>query len=685
MQDKKSSADISIRYIKGVGPKRALVFQKLGIETVSDLFYYLPRRYEDRTNLVRIKDLKPGLEQAVLGKIVKCNIFTAKTGRNILDGVIDDGTGHISAVWYNMPFLRKTLPLGAVIFAFGQVDLFKRLQMTHPSYEIVDENKKDISKIAAIFPVYSLTEDLTQRYLRNTMDTAIHAYLRGMQDPLPTEIRARKKLVDLEFAVKNIHFPQGDEHLARAYHRLVFEEFFILQAMLAIKKKKYFAQGLKHIKDEGLLEEFESLFDFKFTDEQKKCIKEIEDDMASGKAMYRLLQGDVGSGKTVVAMFAMLMSVRSGFQAVMMAPTEILARQHYVTVSKILMPLGVDVRLIVQGIDKNEREVVIETSASGTLDVLIGTHALLGEKIKFKSLGLVVIDEQHKFGVEQRKALRDKNTKAATLVMTATPIPRSLAMTFYGDMDISYLKGKPLGREPVVTYWVGREYREKVYKFVLEELASGRQAFIVYPRIKETDSSDIPSIENMFGELKNGVFKDKNVGMLHGRMVMEEKDKTMKLFKDKKIDVLVATTVVEVGIDVPNATVMIIEHADRYGLAQLHQLRGRIGRGKHTSYCILIGDPKNEISEERLESISGTSDGFEIAEKDLENRGPGEFLGSRQSGLPEIRFGNIIKDYAIMKEAREEAFNLVQADPSLADSRHAGIKACIRERFKGKA
>ncbi|MCK4851960.1 MAG: ATP-dependent DNA helicase RecG, partial [Candidatus Omnitrophica bacterium] len=402
------------------------------------------------------------------------------------------------------------------------------------------------------------------------------------------------------------------------------------------------------------------------------------------RPMYRLLQGDVGSGKTVVAMYALLLAVHNGFQTVMMAPTEILARQHYVTVSRTFMPLGLNIRLLVNGIAPAAKERLINEIEKGEVDIVIGTHSVFQKKIKYHDLGLIVIDEQHKFGVDQRKALRGKELSADTLVMTATPIPRSLALTVYGDMDISVLKGKPAGRRQVITYWAGEERREAVYGFLRGEIDKGRQAFIVCPRVREKGQSGLVSAEGVFKRLKKDVFSDLRLALVHGRMSSDEKDSVMEGFRDKKYDILVATTVVEVGVDVPNATVMLVEHSDRYGLAQLHQLRGRIGRGEHASYCILMGDPGTEAARERLSTISRTHDGFEIAEKDLDLRGPGEFLGTRQSGLPELRFGNIIRDFNIMEEAREEAFRLVRKDPALRDPRHAGIRVNIMERFRGK-
>ncbi|MGB2599575.1 MAG: ATP-dependent DNA helicase RecG [Candidatus Omnitrophota bacterium] len=685
MQEKKEPTSVPVRYIKGVGPKRADLFEKLGIENISDLFYYLPRRYEDRTSIVDIEDLKPGEYQAVIGKVLKVSTFTARTGKLIFQMEVGNSSRRIFAVWYNQPFLRKTFSPDQTVMLYGKVELQKHLQFTHPVFEILDDKDvKESLDVGRIVPFYSLTEDLGQRYVRKTMHNAIRAHAARLRDHLPTYIRARKKMVDAKFAVENIHFPHSFDNLDKAYKRLVFEEFFVLQVIMALRRKKVTKKGIRHEVREGLLEDFKDLFDFELTEEQKKCINEIERDMSSEKTMYRLLQGDVGSGKTVVGMYAVLLTVQNGHQAAVMAPTEILARQHYITISKELMPLGLNIRLLVGGIDKDTREKIKEELKKGEVDVVIGTHALIQEDIAYSDLGLVIIDEQHKFGVDQRKALREKSSKADTLVMTATPIPRSLAMTIYGDMDISMLREKPGGREEVTTYWVGEDRRKAVYSFLRDEIEKGRQAFIVYPRIKKTAGSALLSAEEMFEHLRKDVFPDLRLALIHGRMNPEEKDGIMKDFRDKKYDILIATTVIEVGIDIPNVTVMLVEHAERYGLAQLHQLRGRIGRGRHASYCILMGEPKTDASDERLSTMTETHDGFEIAEKDLDIRGPGEFLGTRQSGLPELRFGNIVHDFTIMEEAREEAFRLVSEDPALKDSRHAGIRDSIKERFKGK-
>lgn len=685
MQAKKGPQEIPVRYVKGVGPKMAPLFEKLGVETVQDLFYYLPRKYEDRSEILQVKDLEPGQTCGVIGKVLKTGIFTARTGTRIFEMSVGDEKRRVHAVWYNQPFMSKVFSAGQTVVLYGKVELTKHLQITHPAFEIIEgDSIKDSLDVGRIIPVYSLTEKLTQKYMRKVVNQAVKTYSSGFQDPLPTRIRARKKLVDSRFAVENIHFPYSAENLERAYKRLVFEEFFILQTVMALRRGKIRKEGISHQVAEGLMADFEKLFPFEFTDGQKKCIKDLEKDMSAEKPMYRLLQGDVGSGKTVIAMFALLLSAGNGYQSAMMVPTEILARQHYVTVSKTFMPLGLNVRLLVSGMAPEDKETISAEIASGEADIIIGTHSLIQEALEFKDLGLVVVDEQHKFGVEQRKALSEKGRRADTLVMTATPIPRSLVMTVFGDMDISTLREKPRQLEPVTTYWVDETRRDSAYAFIRDEVEKGHQAFIVYPRVKETSKSELRSAEGMYEHLSSKIFKDLKLGLIHGKMKSSEKKKIMDGFRKGDFDILVATTVIEVGVDIPNVTVMMVEHAERYGLAQLHQMRGRIGRGKHTSYCILLGEPSTDSSHERLTTMTETSDGFELAEKDLDIRGPGEFLGTRQSGLPELRFGNIVRDFKIMEEAREEAFTLVKEDPDLVDPHNIGIRDSIRERFRGK-
>jgi ATP-dependent DNA helicase RecG len=691
MQGKKDLLDVPVRFIKGVGPRKAVLFEKLGIYSVQDLFDHLPRRYEDRSGVVPVRELEPGRTAMVAVKVVKTSTFRARTGTAISQVSVKDGSGRLTAVWYNQPYMGRVFKPGQTVVFYGRPEVRRSLQMAHPAYEIVAEpgEKPDIEKvlkssvdIGRIVPFYPLTADLSQKLVRRAMFGALGRYAGYLDEVLPTNIRARRKLVDIRFAVNNIHFPLSMDNLQRAYRRIVFQEFFLLQVVMALRRRGVVSgRGRVQRTDRNVVDEFRDIFDFELTGGQKACMDDIARDMASESAMHRLLQGDVGSGKTVVAMFAAMVTVRNGLQAAVMVPTEILARQHFVNFSKAFMPLGMNMRLLVNGISEGSRDEILREIRSGEADIVVGTHSLIRGQVDFRDLGLVVVDEQHKFGVDQRGSLKNKGHNVDTLVMTATPIPRSLALTLYGDMDVSMLREKPRSGTEVTTYFVGEDKRSSVYGLVRDELNSGRQAFFVCPRVSGDPDSALKSAGELHEELDEKVFPEFRIGLVHGRMKARQKDAVMEAFRDGKFDVLVATTVIEVGVDIPNVTVMVVEHAERYGLAQLHQLRGRIGRGKHDSYCVLIGDASTEAAYERLSTMSGTTDGFEIAEKDLDIRGPGEFLGARQSGLPELKAGNIVRDMSIMKEAREEAFGVVRSDPGLSGRRNRMINTAVRRRF----
>ncbi len=685
MQAKTDSLETPVRYFKGVGPKKCEYLSRLGISTVRDMLYYLPSRYEDRSTFSPIKEVKPGERQTIRGNVITMRTRSTKRGMAVFEIVIGDKTGFINAVWFNQPFLSKFFKPGQEVILYGKAELYDRLQINHPEYEIVEEEESSIH-IGRIVPVYHLTSQITQRYLRSLVNMALVKYARYVPERLPTYIRARQKLADIRFAVNNIHFPSNFDALDRAYKRIVFEEFFILQLALAIKRAglKVEGRGLIHMVEGELAKAFMRTIPFELTKAQKDAIRDIERDMSSTKPMTRLLEGDVGSGKTIVAAYALVLTVQNGLQGVIMAPTEVLARQHYLVLTKLLMPLGVSVAFLARGISREDRGKVLTEIREGGLDVIVGTHAVIQEGVEFKKLGLAVIDEQHKFGVEQRASLRQKGHDPHLLVMTATPIPRTLALTVYGDLDISVIRELPKGRKPIATYWVEEVKREKVYNFVKDEVAKGRQAYIVYPLIESSDRVASKSAEEMYEKLSREVFRGNRVGLIHGRMSAKEKDKVMKDFKSGKLDILVATVVIEVGIDIQNASIMVIENAERFGLAQLHQLRGRIGRGEHESYCILLADPKSDIARKRLAVIEDTVDGFEIAEEDLSLRGPGEFFGTSQHGLPEIRFGNLVKDFGIMNLAREEAMALVARDPGFAEEHHQKLREALAHRFRGK-
>jgi ATP-dependent DNA helicase RecG len=710
MQEK-NDLKTCVRYFKGVGPKKGELLSKLGIRTAEDILYYLPSRYEDRSNFTAIKNLRVGERQTVKARIVTLSSRRSKSGMAIFQIAVTDETGFVHAVFFNQPYLADYFRKNQEVILYGKVERYDKLQIVQPEYEILKGDETDSVHIGRIVPVYPAAAQLTQRFLRVLAFDAVSKYAASLTERLPTYLRARQKLVDIRFAINNIHFPTSFENLERAYRRIVFEEFFILQLVLALKKAQ--AQGAetahRHAAGGRLIEEFKRGLPFEFTGGQKKVVTDIERDMLSGRPMNRLLEGDVGSGKTAVAAYALTLTVGNGFQGVMMAPTEVLARQHFIVLSELLMPLGINVALLIGGMDKDARQEIYSAVKNGKVDVVVGTHAVIQEKLDFKKLGLAVIDEQHKFGVAQRAFLRDKGLKRVdkglegedkglegedkgcnphVLVMTATPIPRTLALTIYGDLDISIIREMPKGRKPISTYWVEEAKRAEVYDFIKEELEKGRQAYVVCPLIERVQGTEYreqnAAAVAVFEKLKKEIFTNYDVGLLHGRMASKEKDRIMKDFKKGRIQALVSTIVIEVGIDVPNATVMLIENADRFGLAQLHQLRGRIGRGSHESFCILLADPKTEGAAERLKAVEATLDGFQIAEADLNIRGPGEFFGTMQHGLPEIRFGNILKDFDIMEIARKEAFGLAARDAELKEEHHRALKQGLAARFRGK-
>lgn len=690
MQEKNNLKTLA-RYIKGVGPKKSEYLAKAGLNTIEDVLYYLPKRYEDRSNITLIKDLKIGERQTIQGEIIVSGLRRSRSGVPIFQAAVTDQSGIIHAAWFNQPYLKDILKKGDKVILYGRVERYDKVQIVQPEYEVMEVPETDSVNIRRIVPVYSLAAQLTQRFLRSLVFKAIVEYVKFAAERLPTYIIARQKLVDVRFALRNIHFPTNFEMLEKAYKRIVFEEFFILQLALAIRKKGRGAEeaAFGHSMTEGeLSRSFKKTLPFELTQGQRKAVAEIERDMSGAKPMNRLLEGDVGSGKTVVAAHALVLAAQNGFQSVIMAPTEVLARQHIIYLSELLMPLGINVVLLIGGMDAKTRGRVYSEIKDGKADIVVGTHAIIQEAVEFKNLGLAVIDEQHKFGVAQRAMLSRKGLDLHVLIMTATPIPRTLALTVYGDLDISMIKELPKGRKPIATYWVEEDNRGRMYGFIREELMEGRQAYVVCPLISwESGAGSRESVKSaieMFERLRNEVFKDYEVGLLHGKMSAREKDKVMKDFKKGKIRVLVSTVVIEVGIDIPNASVMLIENADRFGLSQLHQLRGRIGRGVYESYCILLADPRTDAAAERLKTIEGTLDGFEIAEADMDLRGPGEIFGTRQHGLPEIRFGNLAKDFGIMEFARNEAFALIEKDPGLLEERHQLLKRSLYERFRGR-
>ncbi len=677
----------SAQYIKGVGPKRIQLLNKLNIQTVEDLLYYFPRRHEDRSRLLSINKLQADQPYTIKGEILTFGIFKTKTKRMLVfEMAVGDKTGVIYCVWFNQPFLRKFFKVGQKIIIYGKVQKKgAKLQIINPEYEILpgeDEEGESIHT-GRIVPIYPLTQDIRQKNIRLIAKSGLEGFLQYIKDPLPRYLKNKLKLIDLTPAIGNYHFPKTLITLENAKRRLIFDEFFYLQIALALRrsKLKFKTKGIIHKIDGALLNRFITSLPFELTNSQKKVIAHIKTDMAAARPMYRLLQGEVGSGKTVVACSGLVIAVQGGYQAAVMAPTEILAEQHYRTFTELLTPLGIKVVFISSSLSSHARLKVQNEIKSGTANLIIGTHSLIQKDVKFKNLGLAIVDEQHRFGVAQRQTLTNKGLNPDVLVMTATPIPRTLALTAYGDLDISIIDELPPGRGTLQTVWVEEDKRAEIYELIKDQVKKGRQVFVIYPLVEESLRQDLKDATKMHGKFQKEIFPDLKVGLVHGRLSADKKQQAMKGFRTGEIDILVSTIVVEVGIDMPNATCIVIEHADRFGLAQLHQLRGRIARSKHASYCVLIADAITEAAEKRLKTMVTTQNGFKIAQADLEIRGPGDFFGTRQHGIPELKIGNLSLDVKILEQAKQEAFGLVKSDLGLSKQEHRFIKSEILKKY----
>ncbi len=690
--------DAPIQYCKGIGPKRAELLKKLDIYTLEDALFYLPWRYEDRGNLKKIGRISYGSYETVSGSVVSAEVVSTRRRRlKIFELVITDKSGILIGSWFNQPFMQKVFRAGQTVILSGIVKSNPYrgglAQIDNPEYEIMDENEPDaLLHTGRIVPIYRTTAGLSVRVVRSLLKTVLDSCGAFVPDVIPEEIIKKHSFIRIAEALREVHFPELTKDISMlnrgmspAHQRLSYEELFLLELGLALRK-----QGSSREKkgisfhDAGKLESaFRKKLPFTLTHAQERVIAEIKRDMIAEQPMNRLVQGDVGCGKTIVALIAALMAVENDYQACIMAPTEILAEQHYRNISFLSAPLGIAVRSLTGRIRKKEREALLAEIASGTAHIIIGTHALIEEDVKFKRLGLAVIDEQHRFGVMQRSTLTSKGYEPDVLIMTATPIPRTLALTVYGDVDVSVIDELPPGRNPIVTRLYFESRRREAYQFIENELRKGRQAYVVYPLVEETEKSDLKAATEMAEHLQKDIFPQRKVGLVHGRMKSDEKDKVMTLFSSGALDILVSTTVIEVGVDVPNATAMVIEHPERFGLAQLHQLRGRVGRSGHQSYCLLMG-PRMfaEEARERLDAFIRTNDGFKIAEEDLRMRGPGEFFGTRQSGLPDLRAANIIRDADLLEQARAEAFDLATCDPVLAQ--HPLLRETLRRKWQGK-
>jgi ATP-dependent DNA helicase RecG len=673
--------------VRGVRPRRAEQLERKELKTVEDALFFVPLRHEDRTRLTPFRALQPGQAQTCSGVIAGLSPPPPGRSRAPFSVMLRDASGYVTATWFNAGYLARVFARGQRLVLHGKVARYRgALTLQQPDYEIVETGEDERLHTGRLVPVYSTTEGLTQRPLRSLMHRIVEGFAPDVPESLPEPVRQRRRLVGLAQALRDAHFPSTDAALAPARRRLAFDDFLLLQLGLAfLRSRTTRAKGIALNPKGALVRHLRATLPYTLTAAQERVWDEIRADMAAPFPMHRLLQGDVGSGKTIVAALGVLTAVEAGYQAAVMAPTEILAEQHFGTFRQLLEPLGVPVTLLTSSLRGRDRGARRASVAAGEIGCVVGTHALVQEGVEYRRLGLAVVDEQHRFGVEQRARLKAKGERPDLLVMTATPIPRTLALTLYGDLDVSVLDELPPGRRPVKTVARTASKRREIFAFLRREVAEGRQVYVVYPLVEESEVLDLKAATDMARRLQHEVFPDLVVGLLHGRLGFEEKDAIMRRFKEGGIHVLVSTTVIEVGIDVPNASVMLIEHAERFGLSQLHQLRGRVGRGPWKSYCILLtGASLGAEAQRRIDAMVETTDGFKIAEADLELRGPGEFFGTRQSGLPEFRVADLLRDAALLEEARREAQTIIAGDPELRDPAHRGLREMLLSRWRGK-
>jgi ATP-dependent DNA helicase RecG len=688
-----ASLDSPITVLKGISSALAAKFAKLGVKTIRDMLYFFPHRHLDYTQRKPISELEVGQEQTIIATVWEAHI-AALGGRKGTEATVADDTGTVRVVWFNQPYLAKTLRTNSRIVLSGRVSVFKGGKVFQsPEWEPLES--EDLIHTGRLVPLYPLTEGLNSRRVRKLVKEAVAQWAPQLVDFLPQEVRDHCSLVDLPQAIQQAHYPDSQQGRDEARKRLAFDELFLIQLGVLARKQEWqeSQRGNSFQIDDPLLERFLHSLPFALTPAQQKVLGEILSDLEKSKPMCRLLQGEVGSGKTVVATAALLVAVANGYQGALMAPTEVLAEQHFNNISTLLSKVGplegekgpllsypslppypFTMALLIGSLRQGEKKKIQQLIRQGEVDLVIGTHALIQGEVKFKRLGLVVVDEQHRFGVLQRSALRQKGFNPHVLVMTATPIPRTLALTLYGDLDLSVIKQLPPGRVAIETRWLNSKQREAAYAFLRRKIAEGRQAFIICPLIEESESIEAKAAVAEYQRLSQEVFPDLRLGLLHGRISASEKEEVMRLFRDGKTDILVSTPVVEVGIDVPNAVVMLIEGADRFGLSQLHQFRGRVGRGEYKSYCLLLAETPSLEGRERLKIIEKTRDGFLLAEEDLKIRGPGEFFGTRQSGLPDLRMARL-SDVALLELARGEASRLLQDDPGLRQPEHSLLAA----------
>ncbi len=669
-----------ITSLRGIGPRTAQLFEKLGLDTIRDALYFFPRRYVDYSLLKPINRLEYGEQVTVIGTVWETRVHEMRGRKKRVQSIIGDGTATVACNWFNQPWLANNLRAGATVMISGQVDQYLgRLTFSSPEWELVEKEQLHTGRIV---PIYALTAGLTAKAMRTYVKRVVDYWALRTPDPLPDEIRQPRGLIDLETALLQIHYPDDWDRLAQARRRLAFDELLALQlGLLRMRHEWQSEPGVALEVTDDRLSEFLGQLPFALTGAQQQALQDVRRDMASAIPMNRLLQGDVGSGKTVVAAAAVAAAVAAGAQAALMAPTEILAEQHATTMGRMLGDARV--RLLTGSLPAAEKQQVYDEMAQGEVDVVIGTHALIQVGVNFRQLGLVIVDEQHRFGVEQRSTLRQKGHNPHVLIMTATPIPRTLALTLYGDLDITLIDEMPPGRQAVETRWLEPRTRERAYNFIRGQAEKGRQAFIICPLVEESDKSEAKAATQEYRRLQKQVFPDLKLGILHGRMKSEAKEAAMTAFYRGETQVLVSTSVVEVGIDVPNATVMLIEGANRFGLAQLHQFRGRVGRGAHQSYCLLLADSATPEAQERLAAVEATNDGFELAEKDLELRGPGEFFGTRQSGLPDLKLADVT-DIKSLAQARDAALAIAERDPMLDEPDHRLLARMVDRFWSGR-
>ncbi len=675
--------DTSVQFLKGVGPRRAQVFGRLGIHTVEDLLYHVPHRYLDATTVTPIARADVGNDVTLIGHVVSTGVFSTRRRLRIFRAVIRDDSGLIECAWPGQAFLDRTIKDGQLLLVSGPVKYYHGRQLV-PKEQIVlahgDDDEAQTSGEGMVLAVYPATEGLSHRQIRRLISDHLHEMIPLVEDVARVHVPAALGLPPLSDALLKVHRPGAIEEAEQGRRRLAFDELFDMQLVVARARylAKQTAKGIQHELKKDYTTKLKHALPFELTAGQRHMIREITSDMTSPERMHRLLMGDVGAGKTVVALFAMLLAVENDSQAVFMAPTELLAEQHARTLSELLAPLGMVPELLLGRFAQSEKSAIRERIASGSARVIVGTHALFQEQTVFRRLGLVVIDEQHRFGVEQRAAMIEKGEAPDVLLLSATPIPRTLALTVYGDLDISTLKEKPAGRRDVRTTVRSSRSRAAIYQFVMEQCQAGQQVYVVYPVIDESEKVDLKAATTMAEQLREDL-DPLEVGLVHGRMKSEERDATMRLFRDGEIHVLVATTVIEVGIDVPNATVMVIEHPERFGLAQLHQLRGRVGRGGEESYCILVADAG---ARDRLRRFAQVADGFRIAEMDLQERGMGQLAGARQSGGVETRFTDYTTDDDLIVASRKAAFRLIEKDPLLNGEQNREIRKRLERRYE---